>query len=158
MRCKGSRRDERQILRAAEAQGRGDTSPWPGDKEGPLRSPATILSPAPWAAPLEEVSPGLAGGAPGLPPSTWPLPFSGRDGSSVFLSALASAVLPQLLGTHIPFPFLFLILLFNQIITRGTYFHLRALVCYCERVIFPSVLVSKKRIQTRDRVCENTEE
>ena len=44
-----------------------------------------------WAVMLEEVSPGAgcpAGGAPGLPCSTWLLPFPERDGSVGFLSWL----------------------------------------------------------------------
>lgn len=62
-----------------------------------------------WAVMLEEVSPGAgcpAGGAPGLPFSTWLLPFPERDGSVGFL-LLAWPLLCFLSFWELTFPFSF---------------------------------------------------
>lgn len=102
--CNGRRGHGGQTLRAAGAHG-GETQPCSLGRKRGLRSlpPQFQLHPlGSGVAGGGEPSTG-AGGEPGLPRSTWPPPFPGRDGSLVFLSGLASAVLPRFWELTFPF-------------------------------------------------------
>lgn len=111
---------------------RGDRSPWPGQQEGEWTRLCSL--PPPFSA--RPLGSHAGGSEPSGRLSGWrgtrlaPLHVAAafpRKGWVSWFSApgLASAVLPQLLGTRISFLFLFLILLSNPIIMKAKHVHLR---------------------------------